>query len=505
MADFSHIFDVLIVGGGINGAGIAADAAGRGLHVLLCEKDDLGASTSSASSKMIHGGLRYLEHYEFRLVREALSEREVLHKKAPHLIRPLRLLLPHTNMARPAWMVRLGLFIYDHLSSRQTLPGCESIRLGAHPAGRILAEDITKAFAYSDCRVDDSRLVIANAMAANNLGADICPRHKVLHAERRINRWHVTIRNVETGEIINAVSRTLINAVGPEVETFLHRAMRKPAQTRVRLVKGSHIVVPAVYGGPEAFLFQHTDGRVIFVIPFEGRYSLIGTTDVPVDSPRDAVAISPDETAYLCDAVNRYLRKSISADDVVWSFAGVRPLFDDGSDTPSSVTRDYTLELDAPETGAPLLSVFGGKITTYRCLAESVMARIAPFFPGFGPAWTEASPLPGGDIGAGTFDAFRDGLHTSYPGIDPQIIDALADRHGGNTEAVLGDARVSEDLGEHFGDGLTAHEIDHMLAHEWARTAEDILWRRTKAGLHLDQEARHALQSHLDTCASKAA
>ena len=429
----------------------------------------------------------------------------MLYNKAPHLIRPLRLILPHVNTARPAWMIRLGLFLYDHLSSRQTLPGCESINLKNHAAGEVLSPDITKAFAYSDCRVDDSRLVIANAMAARDLGATIRPRHKVLHAERRISRWHVTIKNTKNGEISKITTKILVNAAGPEVETFLNKAMRKPDQHRVRLVKGSHIVVPRVFDGPEAFIFQNTDGRVIFVIPFEHRFSLIGTTDVSVDRPADGAQITTEETEYLCASVNRYLRRSITATDVVWSFAGVRPLFDDGKNNPSAVTRDYILELNAPDTGAPMLSVFGGKITTYRRLAENAMEKIAPFFPNLGPPWTAGTPLPGGDMGIGNSEVYLAELKAAYPKIDGHVLSGLIDRHGSQADIVLGDARTQNDLGKNFGAGLTAREVDHMIAHEWARTGEDILWRRTKAGLHLDTVAHQSLEIYMAKQVSQAA
>jgi len=505
MTDLTRTFDILVVGGGINGVGIACDAAGRGLDVLLCEQGDLGGCTSSASSKMIHGGLRYLEHYEFRLVREALSEREVLYAKAPHLIRPMRLLLPYVNAARPAWMIRIGLFLYDHLSARQTLPGCDSVDLKTHAAGSILRPEITLAFAYSDCRVDDARLVIANAMAARNHGATIRPRHRVLHAERRINRWHATLKNTDNGEISEVTSKVLINAAGPEVETFLNKAMRKPEANRVRLVKGSHIVVPRVFDGPEAFIFQNTDGRVIFVIPFQEQFSLIGTTDVPVETPEEGRQITAAETAYLCDSVNSYLREPITAEQVVWSYAGVRPLFDDGKNDPSDVTRDYILELDAPVTGAPLLSVFGGKLTTYRRLAEAVLEEIASFFPDLGPPWTAHEPLPGGDMGIADLPPRLAELEAAYPEIPKPLLNGLLDRHGTTANAILGDARTLGDLGENFGAGLTAREVDHMIANEWASTCDDILWRRSKAGLHLNPEGQEALKKHMAKKASKAA
>jgi len=503
--DLTRIFDLLVVGGGINGAGIACDAAGRGLGVLLCEAGDIGGRTSSASSKMIHGGLRYLEHYEFRLVRESLAEREVLLAKAPHLIKPLRVLLPHAHTLRPAWMIRLGLFLYDNLSRRVSLPGCQGIDLRRHAAGQVLVPDIRKAFAYSDCMADDSRLVLANAMAARELGAEILPRHRVLHAERRINRWHVTIEDTNSGETMEAVAKVLVNAAGPEVETFLNRATRGADRNHVRLVKGSHIVVPRLYDGPEAFLLQNPDGRVIFVIPFEDRFSLIGTTDVPIDDVADGWRIEGSETEYLCESIGRYFRQPISADDVVWSFAGVRPLYDDGQSDPSDVTRDYVLELEAPETGAPLLSVFGGKLTTYRRLAEAVLDELAPHLTGMGEAWTATKPLPGGDLGAEGIDGLRAELAREYPDMDAAIRDAVAVRHGGLAREVLGDARETADLGRQFGLGLTAREVDYMMAREWAETVDDVIWRRTKAGLQMGADDRSALAEHMAAQARRAA
>ena len=499
MTDLSREYDLLVVGGGINGAGIACDAAGRGLSVLLCEQGDLAGETSSASSKMIHGGLRYLEHFEFRLVREALAEREVLQARAPHLIKPLRVLLPHTSDARPAWMIRLGLFLYDHLSTRQTLPGCETIRLDEHPAGGILDPSIGKAFAYSDCWVDDARLVIGNAMAASDAGATILTRHRVEHCEARAKSWRASVRDVETSDTVGVAAKVLINAAGPRVEEFRRHVGRQGNGHHVRMVKGSHIVVPSVHDGPEALLLQNSDdGRVIFVLPFENRYSLIGTTDVGVASATDGRAITDEETAYLCTAVNRYLRRKISADDVVWSFAGVRPLLDDGHADPAAVTRDYSLELDTTSSGAVMLSVFGGKITTYRRLAEAALAKLAGHLPAMGPAWTATAALPGGDMAVGAGPDLAADLAAERPGIDQEMIAGLIARHGTLCAEVLGDAQATADLGEVFGGGLTAREIEYMVAREWAQTAEDIIWRRTKAGLAMDEKARRAVETYLD-------
>ncbi len=498
----TRIFDAIVIGGGINGAGIACDAAGRGLSVLLCEQGDLGARTSSASSKMIHGGLRYLEHYEFRLVRESLAEREVLLAKAPHLIEPLRLILPHAHTQRPAWLIRLGLFLYDSLSRRQSLPGCEKFALAEHPAGKVLDPGIRTAFAYSDCRVDDARLVVANALSARDNGAQILTRHRVIHAERKNNRWQVTVRNIETGETVDVAARAVINAAGAQVEEVLGKTEMAPKRSRIRLVKGSHIVVPRLYDGPEAFLLQNPDGRVIFVIPFEDRFSLIGTTDVAVKNADEGGSISDAETAYLCQSVSRYFRQPLNPADVAWSFAGVRPLFDDGNSDPSAVTRDYVLELDAPGTGAPLLSVFGGKITTYRRLAEAALAELAPHFPEMGGPWTATSVLAGGGTDPRTL---FDELSRDHPKIDPDIILGLVRRHGTGARLILGEALTTKDLGQTFGAGLTAREVDYLVGEEWARTADDILWRRTKAGLHLTPDKVKALEDHIAARARTAA
>lgn len=488
-----RVFDILVIGGGINGTGIALDAAGRGLDVALAEQGDLAGKTSWVSSKMIHGGLRYLEHYEFRLVREALAEREVLQAKAPHLIQPLRLLLPHTAQARPAWMIRLGLFLYDHLSRRRSLPGCETIDLNLHQAGAVLAPTIKRAFAYSDCKVDDSRLVIANAMGAQKLGAQILPRHQVVDAQRIYGQWQATLRNAETGETSNIRANVLVNAAGPGAEMFLNSAVPNSSKNRVRLVKGSHIVIPKIYDGPEAFILQNTDDRVVFVIPFEEIFSLIGTTDISVNSESEGAEITPEETEYLCQAVNAYMRKPIGADDVVWSFAGARPLFDDGKSDPAAVTRDYVIELNAPDGTAPLLSIFGGKITTYRRLAEAALAKLAPYLPTKGRPWTAAASLPGGDIENMDVAAFLTTLEHDFPGIAPHLLAPLASRHGTQVREVLGDAKVTADLGRHFGAGLTAREVDYMLNNEWALSADDVLWRRSKSGLRMNENEQRVL------------
>lgn len=488
--------DLLIVGGGINGAGMARDAAGRGLRVALCEKGDLAGATSSASSKLIHGGLRYLEYFEFRLVREALAEREVLLHIAPHLVRPLRFVLPLVNTIRPAWMVRLGLFIYDHLGPHPSLPNSRSLNLRREAVGEPLRGHMRKGFAYYDCWVDDARLVVLNALDAARRGARIMTRTELVSAQRKDGIWHAKLLDGD-GRETEIRAKVLVNAAGPWVEQVLPRLggaspstpPRSTPKGRTVLIKGSHIVVPRLFQGAHAYILQHTDGRVIFVIPYEDAYSLIGTTDVPFDGDPGAVQISTAEIDYLCHAVNAYFDRRVTPEHVCWSFAGVRPLFGEGGEDPAAVTRDYVLELD--EGGAPLLSIYGGKITTYRRLAEAAMGRLATYFPDLKPNWTAASPLPGGE-------GSLSGLSTDYPNISTNLIRQLAARHGTLAREILGEAETAADLGQDFGAGLTAREIDYMVANEWAVTAEDILWRRSKCGLHLNPAQCQAVADYLE-------
>ena len=491
----SELFDLLIVGGGINGAGIARDAAGRGLKVLLCEQNDLASGTSSASSKLIHGGLRYLEQYEFRLVAEALAERETLLRIAPHIVTPLTFVLPWLPGMRPRWMLRLGLWLYDHLARRTLLPSSQALDLAASPLGTALKPGIDRGFSYSDCWVDDARLVILNCVDAARRGATIRPRTRVLAATREGGEWRVVTSGPRGRAEYRA--RALVNAAGPWVRNVLACASAEEPKHRIRLVKGSHIVTERLYEGDHAFILQNDDGRVILVIPYRGRYSLIGTTDIPHPGrPEDAI-ISSEEIAYLCAAVNRYLRRPIGSGDVLWSFSGVRPLYDDGSANPSEVTRDYKLVLDA-DRSAPLLSIYGGKITTYRKLAEQVLQRLAPYFPGMREAWTASAPLPGGDCPGGPA-AVAETLASSYPGLPLSLLETLASRHGSLARAVLGNARSVADLGLHFGESLYAREVDYLIANEWAENADDILWRRTKTGLALDDNAQQALARYIAT------
>ncbi len=485
--DASQTVDLLIVGGGINGAGIARDAAGRGLSVTLVEAEDLAQHTSSASTKLIHGGLRYLEYGEFRLVREALIERERLWGMAPHIIWPLRFVLPQLHSPRPAWMVRLGLWLYDHLGGRKKLPPTQTIDLARAPQGHGLNPGARKAFIYSDCWVEDSRLVVLNAMDAASRGSTIATRTRLVAARREGQTWTATLADATGTRIVRA--RALINAAGPWVEDVIQRT-RDPARSSnqrtrgVRLIKGSHIVLPRLYPGDHAFLLQNPDRRVVFAIPYEGEFTLIGTTDQAWTGPPGPATIAPHETEYLLDTVRRYFAKNVGIDDVRWTYAGIRPLYDDHAANASAVTRDYVLDLDAAPGEAPMLSVFGGKITTYRKLAEHALEKLAPHFPMAGAAWTAGAGLPGGDLPGGDFDAFVADLCGEHPALPRALLRRLARAYGTRAELVLAGARDPADLGRDFGGGLTEAELVYLARHEWARTGADVLWRRSKMGLH---------------------
>jgi glycerol-3-phosphate dehydrogenase len=476
-----HSCDLLVVGGGINGAGIARDAAGRGLSVLLVEKGDLAGATSSSSSKLIHGGLRYLEQYEFRLVAEALAEREVLLKVAAHLVWPARFVMPHVPELRPRWMIRAGLFLYDHLARRASLPGSKAIRLDAPPYNSGLKPQLKYGFIYSDCRVDDARLVIANAMDARDRGVRVLTRTECVTARRDGGCWQARLSN---GEEVRA--RAIVNAAGPWVKTVLNDHLSQPSRDAVRLVKGSHIMLPRLYEGEHAFILQNDDRRVVFMIPYGDLHTLVGTTDVPEPGEYVQPEAGADEVEYMCRAVNRYLSRPARPEDVVWKYSGVRPLYDDGTADPSAVTRDYTLRVDDEAGRAPVLSVFGGKITTYRRLAEHAMDKLAPYFTGLKPAWTERTPLPGSDFGGVPRTEARDAFFGGYPHIPEATLRPIFRRHGAHAQAVIGDG----DLGEDFGAGISEREVRYFLEHEWAQTAEDVLWRRTKAGLLMSAAQR---------------
>ena len=482
--------DLLIIGGGINGAGIARDAAGRNLRVVLVEQGDLASATSSASTKLIHGGLRYLEFLEFRLVREALMERERLLAIAPHIIRPLRFILPHVEGLRPRWMMRLGLLFYDHAGGRKRLPASQGVKLAGTQYGRPLRADITHGFAYSDCWVDDSRLVVLNAMDAAARGAQILPRTQFIRATAGAGFWSVQCHSHRTGASLEFKARAVVNAAGPWVENVLDRFPgTEDDKTRVRLVKGSHIVVPRLYEGDHAYTLQHPDGRVVFAIPYEDEFTVIGTTDMPFAGDASSVGITPEEIAYLCDASNRYLtRRPIEPKDVKWTYAGVRPLFDDATAEASKVTRDYKLDLfDAPAGGA-LLSVFGGKITTYRKLAEAALAKLQPQIGGSNQTWTDQAPLPGGDLPRGDFSRFCTESQRRWSFLPDAVVTRLARAYGTRMEKILGTARKLSDLGRQHGAGLSEAEVEYLKRHEWALAPADILWRRSKIGLHMTPE-----------------
>ena len=496
----SPLYDLLVIGGGINGAGVARDAAGRGLSVLLAEQDDLASATSSWSTKLIHGGLRYLEHYEFRLVGESLSEREVLLTNAPHIVEPLSFVLPHERHLRPGWMIRIGLFLYDHLDRSMTLPKSFGVKLVGSRWGAGLNKKFTKGFVYADARVDDARLVVLNVLDAAARGADIRVRTTVTGARREGALWHVSLR-AANGTVAEVTARALVNAAGPWVKRVLDSVSTSAPNENVRHIKGSHIVVPRVHAEAHAYILQNADNRIVFVIPYQEEYSLIGTTDVPVDA-YEHPAISTDETEYLLRLANNYLEVPLQSSDVVWSYSGVRPLFDDGSDDPSAITRDYVLKVDAlpgepgPER-APVLSIYGGKITTYRKLAESVLAELAPYFPALEPGWTRNVPLPGGDLPNRDRNAWFADLCRRYPALPAPLLRALAQRHGTRALRILGAAQSVDDLGDYFGAQLTGREIDYLLSEEWAVTAEDVLWRRTKCGLPMTPAQREAVATYI--------
>ncbi|WP_131196553.1 glycerol-3-phosphate dehydrogenase [Lichenihabitans psoromatis] len=500
MVDYGTI-DLAIIGGGINGAGIARDAAGRGLKTLLCEKGDLAEGTSSRSGKLVHGGLRYLEYYEFRLVREALIEREVLMRAAPHIIWPMRFVLPHSPEQRAAWMVRLGLFLYDHLGGRKLLPPSRRINLRRDPEGKSIKPAYKTAFEYSDCWVDDARLVILNALDAKLRGATVLPRTAATSARRIDGFWQIEMRG-QDGTTSTVKARALINAAGPWVEDVLGRIAGRNSQYKVRLVKGSHIVVPKFWEGPQAYLLQNDDKRVIFVNPYEGDLCLIGTTDIPYEGRPEDVAIEPKEIEYLLRVVNRYAVKPLTKADIRHSFSGVRPLYDNNAEAnASAVTRDYVFEVDEPENQAPMLSVFGGKITTFRKLAEHALDKLATTFPAAGKAWTAKEALPGGDIKNANFNAFLATLQAETPWLPPALAEHYAHLYGTRARELLTGATGLNDLGRHFGGLLYQREAEFLQRTEWAKTSADILQRRTKHSLHMTPSERQDFEHWMDAAA----
>ena len=482
-----RIFDLAIVGGGVNGCGIARDAAGRGNSVFLCEMNDLASGTSSFSTKLVHGGLRYLEYYEFRLVREALVEREILWQIAPHIIRPLRFVLPHHAGLRPAWLLRLGLFLYDHIGGRKLLPPTRSVDLAHDAVGRPLVPGrYTRGFEYSDCFVDDARLVVLNARDAADRGAEIRTRTRAVEIRQTDGIWQLTVENILTRERSAIRARVLINAGGPWVEQVLASGSGVNARAKVRLVQGSHIVVKKLYAHDRAYMFQNADGRIVFVIPYQEDFTLIGTTDRDYHGDPAKVKATAEEIEYLCDSVSEYLAKPVAPEDVIWNYAGVRPLYDDGASEAKAATREYVFELDTPG-GAPLLSIYGGKITTYRRLAEEALERLEPYLRSARAqeGWTAKSPLPGGDINVSALPALTAELCRNYPFLTQEHASRLAHAYGTHASRLLGNAKELADLGVFFGATLTEAEIRYLMAAEWALTADDIVWRRSKLGLHL--------------------
>ena len=499
-ADKANIpYDLAVIGGGINGCGIARDAAGRGWSVFLCEKGDLASATSSASTKHIHVGLRYLEYHQFRLVREALLERETLWRIAPHIIWPLRFVLPHHKGLRPAWLLRLGLFLYDHLGGRKLLPATRTLHLRGDPSGEPLKPDYRLGFEYSDCWVDDSRLVALNARAAADLGAIIAPRIRCTSGKRQEGVWILTLRDELTGEISDIKARTLVNAAGPWVGDVLASALHEARPASVRLVKGSHIVLPQLYRHDRCYIFQNADRRIFFAIPYQQDFTLIGTTDLDYEGDPGSAAVSDDEVAYLCKAASDYFKTPVTEDRVVWSYSGVRPLYDDGASEAQAATRDYVLKLDAPAGEPALLSVYGGKITTYRRLAESVLALLEPHLPAARRAegWTGREALPGGDFPVQGFEAQVDATKARYPFLEATLARRLVRAYGSLVSDILADAKSRADLGKTFGADLTEAEVRYLVRREWAMTAEDIVWRRTKLGLRLSKAEIAELADYL--------
>lgn len=491
------VYDLLVIGGGINGVGIAADAAGRGLSVCVCEQRDLANATSSYSSKLIHGGLRYLENYEFRLVKEALKEREVLLKAAPHLIHPLRITLPHNRHCRPRWMIRAGLFLYDHLDKQQTLPKSAALRFDTSDPQEQLAAPLKKGYQYSDASADDARLVVANALAAQANGADILTRHRVLSATREgQDHWVVQVKDRRHGTEKTLHARALVNAAGPWVDEIHQQLLKTHNKYSVRLVKGSHVVVPRMYAGDQGYILQNDDKRILFVLPFQQDFTLIGTTDIAYQGDPQGAKINAEERSYLLEIVNRYFKQQLAEDDIVWTYSGVRPLQSDDHNNPSKVTRDYDFEVQDSAGKLPLLSVYGGKLTTYRKLSEHALEKLTPYFPEAGPDWTAEAVLPGGDLGM-SFAEFTQKIVTQYPALPAELLQRWARQYGTRITELLAGITDTADLGHHFGGTLYEHEVRFLVNTEWALKVDDILWRRTKQGLLLTELQQQKLEQWL--------
>ncbi len=493
--DRELIYDLAIIGGGINGCGIARDAAGRGAKVVLLERGDLARGTSSASTKLIHGGLRYLEYYEFALVRESLIERERLWAIAPHIIWPMRFVLPYQKGLRPRWMLRAGLFLYDHIGGRKKLPAARSVDLTQEPTGAALNANFTRGFEYSDCWVDDARMVVLNALDAAEHGAHIHTHSEVTKFERHDDLWHI-----DAGDQLTIKARAVVNAAGPAVLDLLGRAIGHHGnpQEKIRLVRGSHVIVPKMFDTPQSYFCQNPDGRIFFAIPYEDDFTLVGTTDADHHGSLDNVQATADEIAYLCTSAATYFRKKITPADVVYSYAGVRPLVDDGSGKPESASRGYRFDVDDVNRKAPLLSVYGGKITTYRHLSESAVAQLVPYLPVLeGAGWTDTKPLPGGDFPMEGAAKLAAELGREYPFLPPETARRFVRHYGTRARVFLGAAKTLSDLGQDFSHGLSASEVDYLLDTEWARCAEDILWRRSKLGLRLSPAQVAALETYI--------
>jgi len=493
----TDVFDLLVVGGGINGAGIARDAAGRGLHVLLVEQAGLASYTSSSTTKLIHGGLRYLEYFKFRLVREALIERERLLSIAPHLVSRQRFILPYQPWLRPAWAVRIGLFLYDCLGSGGSLERSANVRLASSELGRPLRRELRRGFAFSDCTVDDSRLVVLNARDAAERGAVVQVGHRLVSAARERHFWRAEIECVASRRKFSVDARAIVNAAGPWISKVLTERLGSDSRQAVRLVKGSHIVVRQLFEGEHAYVLQHPDRRIVFVIPYQDDFTLIGTTDVAWRGEPGRVAIDPAETDYLCQTVNSYFERPIGPADVVWSYSGIRPLWDDAATEASAVTRDYVLDVDAPQGQPPVLSVFGGKITNYRHVAELGLEKLAPWFERMGAAWTLTAPLPGGDIPGGDIDAFIAEVRRRWPFLDALQARRLARAYGTRIARLLESVVSRDAMGEDFGGGMTRIEVDYLVREEWARSVEDIYWRHSKTGLHASPADQQRLDAYL--------
>mgnify|MGYP001966669655 FL=1 len=492
----SSTLDLIVIGGGINGAGIAADAAGRGLNVGLYEANDFASATSSASSKLIHGGLRYLEHYEFRLVSEALAEREVLLRKAPHVAQPMRFRLPHRPFLRPAWMIRCGLFLYDNLGKRTTLPGSKTVNLAK---SGLLKPEMKTGFEYSDCWVDDARMVLLNVLAAKENNAEVRNYCRVEKAHREGGIWHVTILDVMTNQRFERKAKALVNAAGPWVKQFFDDGLEQASPRNIRLIKGSHIVVPRIHDEPQAYILQNKDNRIVFMIPYLDKFSIIGTTDLEYKGDPREVAIDDVEVDYLIDIVNQHFVKQLGREDVVWTYSGVRPLCDDESDSPQAITRDYTLELDAELDQAPLLSIFGGKLTTYRKLGEAALKKLEPHLTNMGAPWTANDTLPGGNFSCSR-EQLAKMIHTKYPWASEALLLRYVTQFGTYTWKLLEGANSEADLGTQFSSeahGVYQVEIDYLINQEMAMTDEDILWRRTKLGLYMKESEQQAVTDYL--------